>query len=177
MSGVKGKSGGVRPGAVRKSTRKNSRERPSKKPSIDWISVEFFAKNGISEADIRASLGISDTFLDAVATDRFKTLVARGHARHRVDLELRINRRGVRTSEADGSVNILALQARNKLDWDRQIPTQEAEPDLGTARLRLGDLLVRLAQQTSQVARRHVSVLEMLKLEADVGAVPPGESK
>ena len=83
-----------------------------------------------------------------------------------------MHKRGRHTNPkgTDGSVNALSLQARNTLDWDRQLPTQEVPPDLGTARARLSDMLLRLAQQVSAVEGRHVPVLEIIQREASVGS-------
>lgn len=186
MAGARGKSGGLRKGAgpKRKNQTQPAPAEPSKsneppKPpepprdengklrTIDWNRVTHFARNGVEENTIRLALDLTDDLFDAATIDRFKKIIARGHALHRADLEVRINQRGKRTVENDGAVNILKMQAKEKLGWEREIPTQEVAPDLGTARSRLGDILLRLAQQTSQVEGRHVSVLEMLQREAE----------
>lgn len=150
--------GGKRPGTGR----------PRKPREIPWAKVEDYASAHAPEADIRLALDITDAMLGPAELEKFRAIVARGHAMYRLNLRRLVRRRGERSNPkgTDGSVNALALQARNTLDWDRQIPTQEVPPDLGTARARLSDLLLRLAQQTSSVEGRHVSVAEMLSRES-----------
>ena len=96
----------------------------------------------------------------------FRSELAACHARYAVELRQEIRRRGKRSAKNAGSVNALALQARNVLDWDRQLPNQETEPDLGTARQRLRDLFVQLARARSEVEGRTVTVLDLLHREA-----------
>lgn len=163
MAGAKGRSGkttgGAKPGAGRKRSR-----------AINWGLVLLYAKSGAQEKDIIASLDLNDSQLGPAELDKLRATIVRGNALARVELLRDIHVRSKRTKSdgTDGSVNAQALRARNLLDWDRQIPTQEVEPDLGTARTRLGDIMLRLAQQASQVEGRHISVLELLKREADL---------
>jgi len=190
MAGAKGRSGlktgGAKPGAGR--PRKHPVQLPlppqprgagaptppaaEPKREIEWALVTNYAKNGVSEKDIRLALDITDDLLDNAAADRLAKIIKRGHAQHRVDLQVRINERGKETKEGDGSVNILKAQAQEHLGWNREIPTQEVEPDLGTIRSHLETMLLQLARQQSMVEGRYVSVLEILKREADIGTKP-----
>lgn len=146
-------------------------------PGIDWGRVEYLATRGIPETDIRLALKITPEQLNAADTDRLKAAMAHGHACNRIDLELRINERSAKSKgKKDGAVNILKLLAKEKLGWEKDIPTQELEPDLGTARNRLGEMFLRLARQTSHAEGRHVSVLELLKIEADHAAAEKPEA-
>ncbi len=104
----------------------------------------------------------------------FRNELAVGHARYAVELRMEIRRRGQRTTKSAGSVNALALQARNVLDWDKQLPAQETEPDLGTARQRLRDLFAQLARARTEIEGRPVSVLELLHRESE--ADQPGKA-
>lgn len=106
---------------------------------------------------------------DPVALARFRDELAVGHAAYKIGLRMAIKDRGSRTRRGAGSVNALALQARNHLDFDRQIPSQETEPDLGTARQRLEDLGVKLAAARSEIEGKTVT-LGML-LEREVKAI------
>jgi len=165
MAGTKGRGGGKRPGAGRP----RSRPAPAPKPSrpIPWAAVREAATAGATEQEIVRAFEIPDAALSAPAIlTRFRDEIARGHARQAVDLRTEIQRRGRRTTRGAGSVNALSLQARNILDWDKQLPAQETEPDLGTARQRLKDLFVKLAQARSEIEGKKVTVLELLHREA-----------
>lgn len=166
MAGAKGRSGRNSEGA--KNGALGGRPR-TRKRSIDWAKVSIYAQAHAPENEIRLALDITDDLLGPAELEKFRATIARGHAVYRLALRREIHTRGKRGrgDGTDGSVNALALQARNTLDWDRQIPTQEVAPDLGTARARLGDLLLRLAQQTSAVEGRHVSVLDVINREAN----------
>jgi hypothetical protein len=76
-----------------------------------------------------------------------------------------IKDRGNRTRRGAGSVNALALQARNYLDFDKQIPAQETEPDLGTARQRLEDLGEKMAGAASEREGKTVTLAMLLERE------------
>jgi hypothetical protein len=140
---------------------------PPRLPELPWAQIKAAAEDGAEEGDVIRDLRISEAQLaDPVVLARFRDVVAAGNGRYRIDLRATIKRRGQKTTKAAGSVNALALQARNKLDWDKTIPTQEVAPDLGTARQRLRDLLVKLAQSRSEMEGKPVTVLELLHREA-----------
>lgn len=150
--------GGARPGSGR----------PPAPKGLDWAAVRRYAETHAPEAEIRTALEITDAQLGPAETERLRNEIAKGHAVYRLKLREEIARRGrkTRSDGTDGSVNALALQARNTLDWDKQVPTQEVPPDLGTARQRLGDLILRLAQHASSVEGRRVSPLEIVHRES-----------
>jgi hypothetical protein len=166
VAGTKGRGGGKRPGAGRPRTKAPA---PPKRPKSDipWAAVRDAAQAGATEQEIVRAFEISDASLsDPAILTRFRDEIARGHARQAVDLRVEIQRRGKRTARGSGSVNALSLQARNILDWDKQIPAQDVEPDLGTARQRLRDLFVKLAQARSEIEGKRVTALELLHREA-----------
>jgi hypothetical protein len=128
------------------------------------------AAAGATEAEILKAYRIEETALGDPATlARFRTELEGGLARYKIGLRMSIKDRGNRTRRGAGSVNALALQARNYLDFDKQLPAQESEPDLGTARQRIKDLVVKLALARSDIEGKRVTPLELLSREA--GAV------
>ncbi len=130
---------------------------------IPWKKVQEHAEDGAPEAEIIRGLAIPEAALqDPAVLARFRAAIDAGHGRYKLALRRSINRRGQRTTDKAGSVNALALQARNVLDWDKQLPTQEAEPDLTTARQRLRDILERLAKARTQVEGKPVTLVELL---------------
>lgn len=98
--------------------------------------------------------------------ERFQRTMREGHAVYEIQLRLDIKWRGKYTKRNAGSVNALALQARNILDWDRGLEGQDQAPDLGTARQRLRDLFEKLAKARTDIEGRPVSILELLHREA-----------
>lgn len=163
-AGSKGTHGGSRGGG-----------RPRKHPpKLPWRRITRNAKAGATEEEIVRGLQLNVQALnDPVTLTKFRDVIASGHAAYRLHLRQAIKLRGLRTHEGAGSVNALALQARNVLDWDSQIPAQETEPDLGTARQRLRDLIVRLAESRSQIEGRPVTPLELLSREAQADPEAP----
>lgn len=157
VDGRKG-NGGPRPGSGR----------PRKQPRpLPWKAIAEAARDGATEDEIIRGLRLAiEALNDPEQLARFRDELAIGHAHYKLELRKSIRRRGQRTSETAGSVHALALQARNVLDWDSQIPAQETEPDLQTARQRLRDLVVRLAYSRSEVEGRPVTPLELLHREA-----------
>lgn len=122
---------------------------------------------------MRALVIVDAALEDPAQLARFREEISIGHARYQLELREQIKRRGNRSTRNAGSVNALALQARNILDWDRQIPAQEPEPDLGTARQRLRDLFGRLAAARSDIEGKRVDVIELLYREAFPDAGEP----
>jgi len=165
MSGKKGRSGGLRPGGEKGRPRKPARER--KPASLPWKKIQEAAASGAEEPEIVRGLEISEASLqNQVTLARFRDVIAVGRARFLLELRRTIKARGLRTNKGAGSVNALALQARNYLDFDKLLPSQETEPDLGTSRQRLKDLLVRAAESRSEIEGKRVTPLELLDREA-----------
>lgn len=155
--------GGPRPGAGRPPRGGDS----APAGPIPWKDVERYATSGAPEAEIATALGITEAVLqDRVVADRFRAAIVRGHAQFKVGLREQIKLRGNKTNKGAGSVNALALQARNHLDWDREVPQQLAAPDLAGARERLRDTLIRLAAARSEVEATVISPLEIIYREA-----------
>lgn len=156
--------GGARQGAGR--PRKHP-AKPRPRYKLPLAAIRAAAEAGATESEIVRAHRIPDEALsDPAMLTQFRDELSDGHARYALELRKSIKRRGLRTTKGAGSVNALALQARNILDWDKQLPAQETEPDLGTARQRLRDLLVRLAENRSEIEGRKVTVLELLHREA-----------
>jgi hypothetical protein len=176
VAGAKGRSGGRRPGAGR--PRSPGKPAPPPRPPvppINWKAVREAADAGADEREIIRGLGIPDEALQDPATlAQLRAEITAGHARQKLELRRTIRNRGLKTLKGAGSVNALALQARNVLEWDKELPTQEVEPDLGTARQRLRDLLVKLAQARTEVEGRKVTPLELLHREAQADRSQPG---
>src|SRR5690349_15255322 len=116
MAGANGKHGGARLGAGRKSkasapptqlplpalgsgTPPSAPLETDKPRSIEWNLVTRYARTGIGDKDIRVALDITDDLLDPVSAARFAKIISRGHAQHRVDLQIRLNERGRKTKE------------------------------------------------------------------------------
>jgi hypothetical protein len=179
VAGAKKRSGGRRGGSGRPGRAKGARkplQTSAKPPKVDWRAVRENADAGATEQAIVRGLGIPDEALaDPVVLTRFRAEISAGHGRYELELRKAIRKRGLKTTKAAGSVNALALQARNILDWDKQLPAQETEPDLGTARQRLRDLFVKLAEARSDIEGRTVTPLELLYREAQ--ADRPGQAE
>jgi hypothetical protein len=163
--------GGGRRGAGR------PRKRPGKTPpstpkpvELPWFVIREAAAAGATEAEILKAYRIEESALEDPATlARFRAELEGGLARYKIGLRMSIKDRGNRTRRGAGSVHALALQARNHLDFDKQIPAQEAEPDLGTARQRLEDLGEKMAAAASE--REGKTVTLAMLLEREVRAV------
>jgi hypothetical protein len=144
---------------------------------IAWARVREAAEVGSTEEDIVAALGISAaTLADPDTLARFRAVVTLGNARARLELQAAIAKRGTRTVRGAGSVNALALRARNLLDWDKGLIAQEVAPDTSAAHSRLRQTLERLAAKYSVEFGRSVSAAEVLitiALGVEVGADPP----
>jgi hypothetical protein len=131
---------------------------------VDWTAVERFANVGASEEEIVTGLGITEAQLkDPATTERLRAIVVRGNARK--DLLLREQIDALGKGEKRGGGNTLALEARNRLGWDKQQEVQESPPDLGSAHARLKLTLERLAAAQSDARGRVVTPAELLMLE------------
>lgn len=141
---------------------------------MPWGDVQRYAEKGAPEQEIIDAFGISeDQLAQLEISEHFRAALKRGHALYRLRLRERIEIRGNHTHRGAGSVHALALQARNHLDWDREVPRMERPPDLVGARERLRSTLERLAKARSQVEGRTVTPLELVQREAFSGGVEP----
>jgi hypothetical protein len=140
--------GGARKGAGRP---RKPRPKPAPAPKTDGFEqilaqVREYAEAGVEEATIVSVLKIDEAKLKAEGRlTAFREAVAYGQEVCRAELMLQIKRRSTRTRRNDGSVNALALRARNLLNWDRQGIQDEQKPDLSGARERLRLELQKLA--------------------------------
>jgi hypothetical protein len=137
---------------------------PTVTDAIDWESVERFANVGAAEDEIVAGLGITEAQLkDPVSQDRLRRLVTLGNAKKDLLLREQIDAlgKGVKT----GGSHTVALEARNRLGWDKQQQIQDAPPDLGSAHARLTLTLTRLAEARSAIEGRVVTPAELLVRE------------
>jgi hypothetical protein len=131
-----------------------------------WSRVQEYAEAGATEQDIIAGLGISEEALrKPEIAQRLHDIVAKGNALARLELQTAIHSRGKKSPKGAGSVNALALRARNLLDWDRQTAMQEPPPDLTAAHARLRLTLERLAKAASEERGRDVTPAEILIAE------------
>lgn len=159
MKKQKGTHGGKRRGAGR--PKKPPVSVPAPSEAIDWLSVERFANVGAPEEEIVTGLGITEAHLkDPATADRLRALVERGSARKNLLLREAIDKVG--KGEGGGGGNTLALEARNRLGWDKQAENQEPPPDLTSAHARLRLTLERLAKVASEEHGREVSAAEIL---------------
>ena len=128
--------------------------------------VREAAAVGATEAEIIKAYGLEESALaDPATLMRFRAELEAGLARYKIALRMMIKDRGTRTRRGAGSVNALALQARNLLDFDKQIPAQETEPDLGTARQRLEDLGEKMATAASEREGKTVTLAMLIERE------------
>ena len=131
---------------------------------MDWAAVERFANVGAGEDEIVTGLGITEAQLkDPATADRLRQLVVRGNAKKDLLLREQIDKMG--RGEMKGRSNTLALEARNRLGWDKQQETQESPPDLGSAHARLKLTLERLCAAQSDTLGRVVTPAELLVRE------------
>jgi hypothetical protein len=95
---------------------------------IDWREVDRLAQHGGTVDEIVAVMSIDRHVDIREVQDRLEEAVARGHAKLKLALRRQIERRAV-SRRVGGSSNLLALQARNWLGWDRQLmPDQVSLP-------------------------------------------------
>ena len=107
-------------------------------------------------------LGLEEQRLrDLGVWERFQREVAQWGQHGQLELLADIRDRAKRSKRNSGSVNAMALRARNLLNWDRQALGTEAEPDLSVAHERLRDELVKLAAVRSQIEGRTVTVPDL----------------
>jgi len=151
-------------GGARRGSGPKAKERVEAAPvaaEIDWVQVKRFADIGSSEAEIIQGLGITDAQLkDSAVAQRLRAAVTQGTAFKALVLQETIHK--VAMGDSKGGANTLALEARNRLDWDKQIGTQEQAPDLTSAHARLRLTLERLAKVKSEEEGRDVSPVSVL---------------
>jgi hypothetical protein len=163
MAGVKGRSGGRRPGAGRK-----PKPRPPAPPAPDeyqilLAQVRRYAEAGVDEQTILEALAVDEARLKAEGRlEAFRRLVGRALATCRAELLVEIKDRSEGTKNSGGSVNALALRARNLANWDRQGIQDEQRPDLSSARERLALELKKLADNKTAILGFEVSELDLL---------------
>jgi hypothetical protein len=140
---------------------------PAPVPGIDWSAVWNAAVTAATAPEIIKGLRIPEAALAPPhVVEAFRRVVEAGNGAGLLQLKRLVARRSMESRRSDGSSNVLALRARNELDYDRQLPAQETEPDLGTARPRLRELLIRMAAAQSEIRGRTVSPAELLAEEA-----------
>jgi hypothetical protein len=92
---------------------------------LPWREIERRALDGGAADEIVKALRITAATLELpTVKERFEAVVEEGHARMRLELRRKIRRRGSR--RGSGSPNMLALQARNWLSYDRNAPDSDA---------------------------------------------------
>jgi hypothetical protein len=132
---------------------------------INWAEIERFANVGGLEEEIVAAGFISEEQAkDPGNAERLRRYVERGSARKNLLLREAIDKVG--RGEGKGGGNTLALEARNRLGWDKQTEMQEAAPDLTSAHARLRLTLERLAKVASEEHGREITAAELLITEA-----------
>lgn len=147
--------GGARPGGGR-----------VKAGGIPFAQVREYAEAGCTAEDITEALGISqETLNDPETLARFRDVVKRGNAMGRLLLQEAIAKRGRRTVKGAGSVNALAIRARNLLDWDKGLTEQEPSPDLTSAHARLRCTFEKLAAAKTEEFGRLVTPAMILICE------------
>jgi hypothetical protein len=160
---AKGKNGGARPGAGRPKKPPVTIAPPSEE--INWAEVQRFADvGGLEEEILTAGLVSEEQAKNPAVAERLRQLVERGSARKNLLLRERIHKVGI--GEANGGGNTLALEARNRLGWDKQTETAEAPPDVSSAHARLRLTLERLAKVASEEHGREITPAELLITEA-----------
>lgn len=92
----------------------------------------------------------------------FRQAVTLGLEVCRAELIIATKRRATRTKKNDGSVNAMALRARNLLGWDRHSVQDEQKPDLSGARERLRFILEKLARNKATELGREVTAQQVL---------------
>ena len=113
-AGLRGQ-GGARPGAGRK---------PGPVP---WRAVQRAAESGAPFEEIVAGLEISvDALQDKDIQEQMRAIIDRGNFKFKLRLRRAIKKRGI----DEGSVNSLALMARNTLERDQALAQVQAAPDL-----------------------------------------------
>lgn len=137
------RQGGARTGAGRK---------PGAQPGrVPWREIARAAAAGAPYEEIVGGIDIAPEDLqDPVTQERIRGEVERGNTKFKLRLRRAIKKRGIE----DGSVNSLALMARNALDWDQQLAQQgQQQPDLAGVGLRLAELIEKLARRPADTPK------------------------
>jgi len=134
---------------------------------LPWSEIITAARAGVDERRIMDAYRLDEQNLrDLGVLERFRQEVHAGNAFKEVHLRVEIDTRGKQSRRNAGSVNILALEARNVLKWDRQQKSQEKVPDLASAKERLRTTLERLAEQRTEMEGRPITPAMILHREA-----------
>jgi len=130
------RQGGARAGAGRKPGPQAGR--------VPWREIERAAAAGAPYDEIVGGIDIAPEDLQDRATqERIRGSVERGNLKFKLRLRRAIKKRGIE----QGSVNSLALMARNALDWDQQLAQQgQQPPDMAGVGVRLVELIEKLAK-------------------------------
>lgn len=117
--------------------------------TVSWTDVRRLAQLGSNLEEIVAALDISPEVLrDPAIIARFRREIDGAHARLKVSLRQRIQQRG--RGKGRGSPNVLALQARNTLGWDRPrdpASAKDTRPDAEAAIAELERMLEAVRKQ------------------------------
>lgn len=133
---------------------------PAPSAAVNWPEVERFANVGAPEEEIvAAGLVTEEQLKDPETAERLRLAVTRGTARKNLLLREQIDEAG-KGNRRGG--NTLALEARNRLGWDKQAESQEPPPDLASAHARLRLTLERLAKVKTAELGREVTAAEIL---------------
>lgn len=161
-------------GGARRGAGRPRKPAPSTAPPTDdarfralLLEAKEYAEAGVEEPTILAVLGakygLDEGRLKAegrLAT--FRQTVALGLEVCRAELIVATKRRATRTKKNDGSVNAMALRARNLLGWDRHSVQDEQKPDLTGAKERLRFILEKLARNKSTEMGKPVTPQQVL---------------
>ena len=159
--------GGARRGAGRPRKPPPPPPRAPEKLAAMLDDARKYAEAGVEEPTILAVLGARYGFDEAQLKAGghltvFRQVVALGLEVCRAELIVQTKQRTLKTKKNDGSVNALALRARNLLGWDRQSLQDEQKPDLSGARERMRFTLEKLARNKSAELGKEVSAERVL---------------
>lgn len=146
MRGTKG----AKPRVPRVDKRGGARAGAGRPPGVPWQEIEREAMAGAPYDEIVGGLDIPPEFLqDAAVQERIKGIVDRGNTKFKLRLRRAIKKRGI----DDGSVNSLALMARNNLEWDQQFQGGgQGAPDTAGIGIRIAEVLEKLAKRPPAAA-------------------------
>lgn len=119
--------------------RGGARAGAGRKPDpVPWGRVRKAAEAGAPYEEIISGLEIpAEALQQRAVQEKLRTEIDKGNTKFKLRLRAAIKYRGIK----EGSVNSLALMARNALDWDQQLAQAQAPPDLTGIGARLADLV------------------------------------
>jgi len=111
---------------------------------VPWREIERAAAAGSPYEEIVGGIDIAlEDLQDRATQEQIRGVVERGNLKFKLRLRRAIKKRGIE----QGSVNSLALMARNALDWDQQLAQQgQQPPDMAGVGVRLVELIEKLAK-------------------------------